>query len=372
MKNVMGILKLTESEKYLREITAYRGVSSIPFGSRYRLIDFILSNMVNSGINNVGVFTHEKSRSLVDHLRSGKWWDLHRLNNGLFILPTEAISQPRIPLRGDLEIFQAHIDYLNNSSQEYVLITNSNMVCNIDFKKVFDYYKEQKADVVLVYKKDSLYTNDFDHLTLMDINEKQRVVDIEDCPLRPRFENVFMDMTIMKKSLLLDIINTCCARGGADLLKDGLIKNIDKLKIFGFHHEGFLARITTMESYFKYSMELLQPGVWYELFNSSRPIYTKVKNSPSTEYHKTARVKNSLIASGSLIEGIVENSIIFRGVAVYKDSVVKNSIVISKSIIEEKACIENVILDKDARVSRNKVLKGDIRYPIFIGKKSVI
>ncbi|WP_028307951.1 glucose-1-phosphate adenylyltransferase subunit GlgD [Desulfitibacter alkalitolerans] len=372
MKNVMGILKLTESEKYLREITAHRGVSSIPFGSRYRLIDFILSNMVNSGISNVGVFTHEKSRSLVDHLRSGKWWDLHRLNNGLFILPTEAINQPRIPLRGDLEIFQAHIDYINNSPHDYVVIANSNMICNIDFRRVFDFYKEQDADVVLVYKKDGLYTDDFYHLTLLDINENQRVVDIEYCPLQPRFDNVFMDMAIMKKSLLLDIINTCCARGGADLLKDGLIKNIDKLKIFGFHHEGFLARITTMESYFKYSMELLEPGVWYELFNSSRPIYTKVKNSPSTEYHKTAMVKNSLIASGCLIQGVVENSIIFRGVDIHQNAVVRNSIVISKSKVEENAYIENVILDKDVTISRSKVLKGDLRHPIFIGKKFVI
>ncbi len=374
MEKVMGIILLCDRDKYLKEITSNRTVACIPFYGRYRLIDFILSNMVNADIRNVGIFINNKLRSLMGQLGSGKEWDLRRKQDGLFILPCE--NDLNRVLRGDVEYLYKHLDYLNNSAQDYVLISNSNMVCNIDFKKVFEFHKNIDADVTIVYKKEDTNLENIipDVCTTFETDSNNRITDMEVYPLKIRNNKLSMQMYFMKKDLLLDLIEFCITRGKCDLVKNGFLENIKKLKIYGFEYKGYLARIDSLINYYKYNMELLDFNykTWMELFFSNGQIYTKVKNDAPTKYYENCSVEKSIISNGCLIDGKVENSILFSGVKVKKGAFIKDSIIMANTIIEKDTFLENVILDKNVSISQSKNIKGDISYPMYIEKKTVV
>lgn len=373
MKDLMGVITLTEDERYLEGITRIRPIASIPFGGRYRLIDFVLSNLVNAGVYNVGIIFQNKHRSLIHHLGSGKEWDLHRKHEGLFMMTTDYTSHapPHIQT-GDLEILYSHLDYLYFSKQKYVLLAHSNMVCNIDLQKVMQHHQEKGAHITMVYYGGQpSYSHPFAS-TYLNVNEDERITDLEVSPPHPRYNQVSMKMYLLEKSLLIDLINHCFSRGGVDLVRDGFAHRLKDLRFYGYHHQGYVAHISSLKSYFDHSMDLLKEKVWQELFFQNGLIYTKSKDDPSTRYMEDCQVKNSLLSRGSIISGRVENSIIFRRVKIEKGAIVKNSIVMSKGQIGEGAQLTNVILDKRAQISPWQKIRGSSNYPIYIEKKSII
>ncbi len=366
---MMGVINLVNEPDDLEELTYYRCVASVPFGARYRLIDFALSSMVNSGIENVAVFTQHKYRSLMDHLGSGKEWDLDRKRGGLFILPA-VLHETTGMARGDLFQFYSHRDYFYRGPEEYVVISRSHLVCNIDFNAVLEYHMEKEADITVVYKR-------ADHEELakfrrLAVKESGQVTVIEENTGRLRTDNISMEMFVMKKELLLDMVESCLAQGYDHLVRDGIMKNIDRLSVYGYLHEGYAGVVNTIQSYYKHSMQLLNPNIWRELFFRQNLIYTKVKDEPPAKYLDNAIAKNSLIANGCVIEGKVENSILFRGVKIRKGAYVKNSIILQNCEIEENVIIENAILDKDVFISRGRVLTGDNKAPFIASKTKVI
>ncbi len=371
MKNVMGIINLSEKDGCLdlKELTNHRCIASIPFGGRYRMIDFVLSNMVNSGINNVGIFTLNKYRSLIDHLGSGKEWDLHRKRDGLFILPPMQHTSSE-EARGDMQYLYDHIDYLKNSSHKTVVITGGNMVCNIDFKEAVSFHREMKADITVLYKEKGP-REDISRFKKVQIDDNSRVVAIEDQPGNLKSSRMFMDIMIIDKPLLLDLIESCYGQGHrvCNLVSEGILSNLPTLKVFGFPHRGYLAAIDSLACYFRHSMDLLKPEISRELFFHPGFIYTKSNDEPPTKYGDGAMVQNSLVANGCYIEGKVKNSILFRGVHVHKGASIKDSIVLQKCEIEGKASLDMVILDKEAYVSAGEQLKGSKEDPLVIGKR---
>ncbi len=371
MKNVMGIINVSRRDELLRDLTSLRCIASVPFGGRYRLIDFVLSSMVNSGIYNVGVFTLNKYRSLMDHLGFGKEWDLNRKRDGLFILPPP-IHYPLGYYRGDLQNFFSHIDYFHRSKQEYVIITGSNIVCNINFNEAFRFHQETEADITVFYKEIEREEEVFAQCRRIEVGENSRVLDMEDKPGRLNSNKVLIEIFIMKKSLFIKIIEDSNKLEYANLIRDGLIRNMNRLNMYGFHYTGYLGIINSVTNYFKHSMDLLKREVWQELFYKPGLIYTKVKDEPPTKYLDLARVTNSLISNGCLIEGRVENSILSRGVKVHQGAYIKNSIVMQRDVIGKNAIIENTILDKEVFVSEGKELIGDTKQPLLMSKKSMI
>ncbi len=372
MLDYMGIINLSEREDYIKELTYNRPIASVPFAGRYRIIDFALSNLVNAGIQNVSIFTQNKYRSLLDHLGTGKAWDLDRKNDGMFIMTPMFNYYTLGIFRGDIENFKNHIDYIHLSKQNNVVITSSHMICNVDMRKAIRSHEESGADITIVYKKANTCSEDFYQCNTLSLDENGRVngVDINMCK---RDEcNISMEMYIMKKSLFLDIVHTCVSRGDCDYLKDAIHKNIGKFKVMGYRFEGHLACVNSIQSYYRANMQLLSLPVSKELFFKNGLIYTKVKDEPPTKYTENAKVSNSLIASGGVINGVVENSVIFRGVQIKKGAVVKNSIIMQNCIIEENAFLRNVILDKNVRITKEKQLKGDEKYPVVIEKKAMI
>lgn len=369
MKNVLGVINLVNELDDLEELTYNRAVASVPFGGRYRLIDFILSSMVNSGIRNVAVFTHTKYRSLMDHIGSGKEWDLARKQHGLFILPP-AMEELQEMLKGDLYYFYKHRDYFTRSSQDLILISRSHMVCNIDLREVVDFHRESKADITMVYKEDQ----DQIHAKCrrIQMNTQGRVTQMQDHFGRSDSDKVSMEIFVMKKDLLLDLVETSLAQGYDHFVRNAIMKNVDRLTIYGFPYKGYLGVVNTIQSYFQHSMNLLNPDVWNDLFFNPGPIYTKVKDEPPTKYTSRSVVSNSLIANGCVIDGTVENSILFRGVKVNSGVHLKNCIVLQNGHISERASIENAILDKEVVVSNDKTLKGDSQAPFIAAKRKII
>ncbi|MCC5911153.1 MAG: glucose-1-phosphate adenylyltransferase subunit GlgD [Clostridiaceae bacterium] len=348
MKDVMGVINDIEIKQGLEKIVEHRSTAAVPFGGRYRVIDFVLSNMVNSGIKNIGIFTENNSRSLIDHVNAGKEWGLFSRRDGLFILPPKLRYHYGAKKTGDIDCFYSHIDYFKRSRQNYVLLSSSNMLYNINYKKIKDYYEDKKADIVFLHSKDK-----------GKLKSQQNI-------------NNSLEMVFMKKSLFLEIIEECILKGYSDFIKEGIIKNVDKYNMYGYRYDGYVANIDCVSSYFSHSMDLLKPEVWRDLFFKEGNINTKINDEAPAKYMKNSEVKNSLVTEGCIIEGKVINSILFRGVKVHKNAVIRNSIIMQKSVVEENAIIENAILDKDVKITAGKVVKGEGDSPIIIGKTQIV
>jgi glucose-1-phosphate adenylyltransferase len=370
--DVMGIINVNEPEGYLQELTEHRPLASVPFGGRYRLIDFVLSNMANSGITNVGILIQHKYRSLMDHLRSGKEWDLARKRDGLIILPPAYVQFPLHTYRGDVENFYINLDYIQHSKQKYVIVAGVNMVCNIDYRKILRFHQEKGADVTTVYTEQDCSAEDCSGVVGVSVAQDGCVTDMQVNPGKVPNQKISMEMFIMEREFLVDLIKCCVAHGDYDFIKHCLIKNMDKISIYGYPYQGYLARIYSVQSYFKYSMDLLKPSIWREVFSKVSPIYTKVKDEPPARYVENAKVTNTLVASGCYIGGRVENSILFRGVKIEQGAYIKNSIIMQNSEIASGVMLQNIICDKDVRITADKQLKGECNYPLVIRKGRVI
>lgn len=373
MKDVMGIIHHLKNEDALGEISKHRCIASVPFGGKYRLVDFVLSNMVNAGIRNIGVTTSLNMHSLMDHLGSGKEWGLDKRHEGLFILPTAHDNRDINTCKVDLEDLSNNLNYLLKSKQQYVVIAGSNMICNIDYGMVMQFHREKQSDITVIYKEDYvLYGDDIEENCFFEIGKDMRITAIYNKPRMKKRYKVSMDMYLMKKDLLLDILQECKKTGKRDLVKDIIGKGLHQLQVYGYEHQGYLAIINTLNNYYRHHFELLNPEVWKELFFRYGVIYTKHKDGPPAKYSDASKASNTMVANGCRIEGTVENSIIFRNVYIAKGASVKNSIIMPKVEIEEDVILDGVILDKDVLVRKGSRLIGNKDRPVVVGKKQVI
>ncbi|WIF96110.1 glucose-1-phosphate adenylyltransferase subunit GlgD [Caminicella sporogenes] len=372
MKDLMGIINLSENEEAIKELTYNRPIATIPIAGRYRVIDFILSNMVNSGIYNICIFTQGKSRSLMDHLGMGKPWDLDRKIDGLSVLNPVINLNNFTTYRGDLENFKNHLDYIKYSRQDYVLLARSYMICNIDFREALKYHKESGADITIIYKKMINHNKRFLGCNTLNLDERERVISIGRNAGNRRYYNISMEMYIMRKELLLEIIHDSLTMGDSEYLKQAIFQRLDVLNVNAYSFDGYLACINTIQNYYETSMDLLDVEISKELFHKNGTIYTKVKDEPPVKYSQCSKVKNSLVANGSIIKGTVENCIIGRGVHIEKGAVVKSSIIMQKCVIEQGAYIRNAIIDKYVYITKNNLLSGDRKNPLMIKKGSIL
>lgn len=365
----MGIIFSSINEELIREMTELRAFGSVPFGGRYRMIDFPLSNMVNSGINKVAVITKRNYQSLMDHLGSGKPWDLSRNRDGLFIFPPFGNSPGEFNNR--IEMFSAIGSFIKNSIEEYVLISDSNIVCNIDYKEVIYSHIKNQADITLIYRKDFLPTNPTNELVL-SMTKGGQITQIKINPILKGKCNCYMNMALMKRQFLLDMVYTCQSQNRLDFNKDFLQRNVKNLKMYGYEFTGFCREINSMKSYFDANMMLMKKNIKEELFNRNYPIYTKIRDDMPARYGLEAKVSNSMLANGCVIEGVVENSVVFRGVHIGKGSVVKNSVIMQDTVIGENCHLNYIITDKDVRIKDDRMLMGFESYPVYISKDSII
>ena len=374
MYDVMGIVYTSKDNLNLRELTTNRAVAALPVAGRYRIIDFTLSNLVNSGVRNVGVIAQKNYHSLMDHLGSGKEWDLHTRNNGLFILPPFLTRENGGEYSGLIEALRANFDYLRRSRQPYVVVTNSNYVCNTSFEPMIDAHMKNGADITMMYIKVMPEHLEFSssvagNHTYLNVGEDGVIKDIEVNPNAANFHNLSMDVFVIKRTLLMHLVDQASSRGAKDFESEILRPYIESqaLKIMGYEFDGYFRRIETIKGYFKFNLDLLDGAVRKELF-ATRPVYTKTRDDAPAVYRSGADVKNSLVADGCVIEGSVENCVLFRGVHVGKGAKIKDCIIMQDSYVEDDVEMENVILDKEVTVRAHGRLIGQNQYPIVIGK----
>lgn len=369
MNDTLAIIMAGENSLEIGEITRSRSIGAVPVGARYRTIDFILSNVVNSRIERVGVPTQNYYRSLMDHLGSGAAWDLNRKRYGLLVLPPYLGKSS--DETGDVDILNGIRDYLAASDHRYVLLAGSDLVFNTTFDALAEFHKQKHADVTIMYNTVSAEEH-FNHHVELKLDDDCRVLDIGIISERQKAQKVSMGVMYMEKAYLEYQIDRCIAHGKHDFVKDVLMHEKKRAKIYGFEYSGYVGRIHDVNSYFKCNMSLLDQQISAKLFDAPQKIYTKVKDQVPTLYGKDAFIKNSIVADGCVINGTVENSIIFRGVQIEKGAVVKNSIVMQNSVIATNAHLEFAILDKSVTVRREKTLIGQQTYPIVVGKNVVI
>ena len=361
MIDTVGIIMTGDSDERLAELTRVRSVSALPVAGRYRLIDFTLSGMVNSGINNVGVTTRNNYRSLMDHLGSGKEWDLNRKLYGLRILPPYIRGSEGYS--GDIDILNGIGDFLERSKQQYVLIAHGDLLFNPRFDQIRAQHIESGADITVMYTEGEVNPPNV-RIELDGI----RVTDMEVSSQYSTQGNTLQGIYFMSKELLCQQIAHCAGRGLHDFTMDVLVRNVDKMKICGYKYDGFVGRIDSVNSYYVNNMRMLDSDVRKELFLNKNFIYTKVKDTVPTYYSSDARVTKSVIADGCRIEGTVENSIIFRGVTVAKGACIRNSIVMQNSTIEKDVRLDYAVLDKSVTVRQGKSIAGQESFPVIIGK----
>ncbi len=372
--NILGLIFSDNSSVNLGELMRLRSLAAVPVGGRYRIIDFVLSNMVNSGIVNVGITTGHKHRSLSDHVGSGRAWDMARKETGLFLIsPPE--NEGTLQGADELDFINSAMSFLSRSREDYVLLSGANTICNIDFEKVRDFHHEKDADITIVYADSGeLVPRELRKNILIDVLEDGEVSDIQLHPKKQSSNFSYMHMMFIKKDLLIDIVGDALAHDKHSMVKDVLLAGLEKYRIFGYKFDGYKRTIDGIKSFFEFNLELLNPSVRHELFEKGeeRKIHTKVKDSVPTKYGAFSSVKNSVVADGCVIEGEVKNSIIFRGVRVGKGSVVKNSVIMQNSRIMDNCLVENTIFDKEVILCGGKRLMGEASYPLVIGKRTVV
>lgn len=373
MTNTMGLILTGWKKPGLKDLSYNRSVSAIPFGGKYRAIDFILSNMVNSGIKNVGVLTQYSFRSLMDHLGSGKEWDLDRRYDGLFIFPPTMTDEESGWYRGSADAMYHNLTFLRRSNEEYVVIAQGNGIFRMQMGDMLQYHIDKDADITLAYRKMYDYSSEeLSSLGIIRIDGDNRIIDLQEKPLNPQSDLASIGVYLLRRKLLISLIEECIAHGNYDFVRDIMIRKLDELKIYGYEFTGYWRNIYSVRNYYRCSMEVLDPAVREELFVRNGKIYTKVKDEAPAKYNEEAEVTNSIVADGCFIEGTVENSVLFRGVTVSRGAVVRNSIIMQGSVIEPDAIVEYAILDKNVVLTRGKYLKGDADYPVVVSKNSKV
>lgn len=368
MNEVLGVINLINERPFLKELTRHRCLASVPFGARYRLIDFTLSSFVHANVSKVAIFSKEKYRSLMDHLGSGKEWDLDRNNGGLYILPP---VNPGEKTLGDLHSFHSHLEFFERSRQDTVIISPGHHICNLDFDEVYEFHRKNQADITVVYKDydGAPAKKPYYHQCMVDGEENVRDIELFSFPSGG--DHICLETYVIRKDLLIELIKTCTENDEYDFLRDAVKANLSDLKVKGYRFDGYLPFIHSIESFYETSMGFLDPEISRPFFFEKGDVFTKVKHEAPSKYSQDAIVSHSLIANGCEIEGTVENSILFRGVKVKKGACVKNSIIMQKVEIDTKARVENVIADKQAHITEQAVAVGK-KKPKVIRKSTTV
>ena len=370
MNGMHGIIFSYEKRNNLRELSEIRSPSSIPFGGRYRAVDFALSNLINAGVTDVGVVLHGRYQSLLDHLGTGKNWDLSRKRGGLKILPPFAVSRRwgDNSFRGRMEALAGVRSYLEEIRQDHVVLMDGDLVVNLPLNQVLEQHNVSGADITVVCGNDCFEVDDG---TYFQIDESGRVVDTIYHTNHPR-GNRSLEIYILSTRLLLDLVDYCFTHDLYSFRRDVLQARGEQLNIRAFVWGGFAAQIRSVKEYYDRSMQLLDPAIRKDLFCLDRPIRAKSSDESSAYVDPKTVCRNSLVADGCFVEGTVENSILFPGVRVERGAEVRNCVLFKGSSVRRDAVLHYVIADKNVQILEGRHLMGHETYPVVVSKGAIV
>lgn len=372
----LGVIFPNSYDSLVPDLVSERLMASIPFASRYRMCDFMISSMVHCGIDNISILVRKNYHSLLDHLGNGREWDLARKNGGLNIVPPFAQKQIKV-FSGRIEALESIRGYLMKQTEKYVILSDANMAVNFDFNALLDAHIKSGADVTMVYRKQEIpqslirqSTAGMDLYYALGING-DRVSKIYINPKESGEMNFSLNIYVVERELLMRMVDEAYLHGNVYFVRDILEKKIDQLDVRGFCYDGYVAHIHDMNSYFEENMRLLKEENLNALFSGNQ-IYTKIRDDNPTRYINGAKAKNVMVADGCVIEGEVENSVLFRGVKIGKGAKVKNCVLMQDTVIEDNASVEYVITDKNVTISEGKSLTGNDSFQVYVAKGQVV
>jgi glucose-1-phosphate adenylyltransferase len=357
----IGIILAGGNNRRMRELTEKRAVAAMPIAGSYRAIDFALSNMTNSGVGKVAVITQYNAKSLTRHLSSSKWWNFGRKQGGLFIFTPTITAESNNWYRGTADSLYQNIDFLKHSHEPYVIIASGDGVYKLDYNKVLEYHVEKRADITIVVKdmKDRSEINRFGLVSMTDDN---RVTNIDEKPLETSLSMVSTGVYVIRRRMLIELLEKAAEEDRHEFVRDILVRYKNLKKIYAYELKDYWANISTVNAYYKTNMDFLKKDVRDYFFHQYPDVYSKVEDLPPAKYNFGAHVKNSLISSGCIVNGTIENSVLFKKVYVGNNAVIKNSIILNNAYIGDNAYIENCIVES------NSTIKADSK---FIGEHEV-
>lgn len=361
----IGIILAGGNNHRMKELSRKRAIGAMPIAGSYRSIDFALSNMSNSRIHKVAVFTQYNARSLNEHLSSSKWWDFGRKQGGLFVFTPAVTAENSSWYRGTADAIYQNLSFLKNSHEPYVVIASGDCVYKMDFDKVLEYHIQKKADVTVVCK-DMPKGTSVERYGIIKMNEESRIEEFEEKPIVAKSNTISCGIYIIRRRLLIEMIERCVKEDRYDFVKDVLIRYKGLKRIYGYKIKDYWRNIASVEDYFETNMDFLKPEVRNYFFKTYPDIYSKVDDFPPAKYNVGSNVKNSLISSGCIINGEVEDSVVFKKSFIGNNCVIKNSIILNDVYIGDNTHIENCIVESRATIKANSYHKGENEIKIVV------
>lgn len=341
------------------ELSARRAVCAMPVAGSYRSIDFTLSNMSNSHIQKVAVLTQYHARSLNEHLNSSKWWDFGRKQGGLFVFTPAVTADNESWYRGTADAIFQNLHFLKNSHEPYVILASGDCVYKIDFNRVLDCHIAKQADITVVCKDmEPDADTQMERFGVVEMREDGRILQFEEKPLKARTNTISCGIYVIRRRLLIELIERSAEEGRYDFVRDVLICCKDVKRIYGYRLDGYWRNIASVKDYYNTNMDFLKPGIRDYFFRSYPEIYSKIEDLPPAKYNAQASVHNSLISSGCIVNGTVENSVIFKKCYIGDRSVIRNSIILNDVYIGDDSVVENCIVESRGTIKAGSHFAG--------------
>ena len=363
----LGIILAGGNNNKMRELSNKRAVAAMPVAGSFRSIDFALSSMANSHIQKVAVLTQYNARSLNEHLSSSKWWDFGRKQGGMYVFTPTITAENSDWYRGTADALYQNLDFLKRSHEPYVVIAAGDGIYKLDYNKVLEYHIEKKADITVVCKDMPANVN-VERFGTIKMNEESRIEEFEEKPIEARSNTISCGIYVIRRRLLIDMIERCAMEDRYDFVKDILIRYKNLKRIYGYKIDTYWSNISTAEAYYKTNMDFLKPEIRNYFFKQEPTIKTKIDDLPPAKYNPGAQVKNSLVASGCIINGTVENSVLFKDVFVGNNCVIKNSVILNNVYLGDNTHIENCIVESRDTIRANSYYCGDGEVKIVVEK----
>ena len=355
----VGIVLAGGSNNRMGQLSRKRAVAAMPVAGSYRCIDFVLSNMSNSHIQKVAVLTQYNSRSLNEHLNSSKWWDLGRKQGGLYVLTPYITEENSSWYQGTADSIYQNLDFLQHCHEPYVIITSGDCIYKMDYDKILDYHIKTKADITVAVKEGPTGLEDIHRFGVVRMDDTGRITSFEEKPLIAQTNIVSTGVYIIRRRLLIELIQKAHEENRNDFVQDILVRHKDVKKIFGYKHEGYWQNISTIESYYRTNMDFLKRDVRDYFFKDYPNVYSKIEDLPPAKFNHGSEIKNSLISSGCILNGSVQDSILFKKVYVGNNCVIKNSIILNDVYIGDNTVIENCIVESRDTIRANASYIGE-------------
>ena len=365
----IGIILAGGNNNRMRELSDKRAIAAMPVAGSYRSIDFALSNMANSRIQKVAVLTQYNARSLNEHLSSSKWWDFGRKQGGLFVFTPTITKENGFWYQGTADAIYQNLSFLKNSHEPYVVIASGDCVYKMDYNKVLEYHIAKRADITVVCTT-CLDPSEVERFGVLRMNEDCRIEEFEEKPMVSPYNTISTGIYVIRRRQLIELIEKAAQEGRNDFVKDILIRYKNLKRIYGYKIDSYWSNISTVESYYKTNMDFLKPEIRNYFFKQEPGIKTKIDDLPPAKYNPGAVVKNSLISSGCIVNGVVENSVLFKDVFVGNNCVIKNSVILNDVYLGDNTHIENCIVESRDTIRANSYYSGEEEVKIVVEKNA--